>query len=53
MNPPETIVCVDCGGICHLISFMPDEEPPEPGMVVSYRCGECGERFDMVWEPEE
>lgn len=53
MTPPETIQCVECGGTCHLLSFLPEDEPPEPGTVLSYRCGECGDRFDLVWEPEE
>lgn len=53
MRPVETINCVDCGGTCHLLSFLPEDEDLEPGTVLSYRCADCGERFDMVWEPEE
>ena len=44
---PEHIVCVDCGGRCHLGSY----EPPEgwePGMVVFYRCEDCHDRWDIV-----
>lgn len=53
MSAPETILCVDCSGTCHLISFLPEDEPLEPGTVLTYRCEDCEERFDMVWEPEE
>ncbi len=40
-TPPETIICVDCGGTCHLISFLDEDAPPEPGVVVAYRCEDC------------
>lgn len=44
---PREIVCVDCGGRCHLLSH----EPPEgwePGDVVAYRCEDCLDRWDLV-----
>lgn len=44
---PRAIVCVDCGGRCHLLSH----EPPEgwePGDVVAYRCEDCLDRWDLV-----
>lgn len=50
-SPPETIVCVDCGGTCHLITFLPEDEGLEPGTVLSYRCEDCADRWDIVWEP--
>ena len=43
---PETIVCVDCGGTCHLLSHR-DPEGFRPGDVVAYRCGECLDRWDV------
>ncbi len=49
-RPPDTITCVDCLGTCHLISF----EPPEGwvlGDVLAYRCADCLDRWDLVWEP--
>ncbi|MEA1903257.1 MAG: hypothetical protein U9N56_07010 [Actinomycetota bacterium] len=49
-NPPETIHCVECGGTAHLISFLPEDEQPEPGTAFAYRCSDCMDRFDMVWE---
>jgi DNA-directed RNA polymerase subunit RPC12/RpoP len=35
------IVCVDCGGRCHLLTTWPDDDPPIPGDVLSYRCADC------------
>jgi hypothetical protein len=49
--PPPTIVCVDCLGTCHLITF----EPPDgwdAGQVVAYRCEDCLDRWDIVWDEE-
>ena len=52
-RPPETFVCVECGGTAHLISFLPDPEQGEqmePGTPFAYRCSDCLDRFDVVWE---
>jgi hypothetical protein len=46
------IVCVECGGTAHLISFLP-EEGVEPGDALAYRCADCNDRFDVVWEEDE
>lgn len=43
------IVCVDCGGRCHLLSYAP-EEGFEPGDIVAYRCEDCLDRWDLVVE---
>ena len=45
---PETIVCVDCGGTCHLLSTAPPDDPFQPGDVVAYRCADCMDRWDVV-----
>ncbi len=42
----KMIVCVDCGGDCHLISYEPDDGFA-PGDVVAYRCGDCLDRWDI------
>ena len=52
-QPPESIVCVECGGTAYLISFLPADEPLEPGHPVAYRCSECGERLDLIWEEDD
>jgi hypothetical protein len=49
-RPPESFTCVDCGGVAHLISFLPEDSDPEPGTALAYRCADCLERFDVVWE---
>ena len=49
----ETIVCVECGGTAYLLTGFPPDDPPRPGDVVPYRCGDCWERFDIVIDAEE
>lgn len=55
MEPPATIVCVECGGEARLMSFLPPDEPLEDGTPLVYHCPECFGRFDVVWEntPED
>ena len=51
MSPlAETIICVECGGMAHLLTGFPPDDPPMAGDVVPYRCADCMERFDMVVE---
>jgi hypothetical protein len=43
-----TLDCIDCGGRCHpLVTWAPDD-PPVPGDVVSYRCEDCNDRWDVI-----
>ncbi|MCZ7524961.1 MAG: hypothetical protein M5U14_00355 [Acidimicrobiia bacterium] len=49
MDVPETIVCVECGGVAHRLTY-PPPEGFEPGEVVAYRCEDCLERLDVVLE---
>ncbi|MEX1279162.1 MAG: hypothetical protein AB1Z55_00400, partial [Acidimicrobiia bacterium] len=51
-GPPETIGCVDCLGRCHRLTAEP-VDGFEPGDVIAYRCEDCGDRWDVVWEPDE
>lgn len=44
---PPTITCVDCGEQCHLLTTWPDDDPPYPGDIVSYRCSGCNDRWDI------
>ena len=48
ITPSESIVCVDCGGPCHLITFPPEDGLWETGDVVTYRCRDCRDRWDLV-----
>lgn len=52
-DPARTIICVECGGTAHLITFLPEDEEMEAGTVLAYRCEECAERLDLVWEDVE
>jgi hypothetical protein len=48
LQPEPTIVCVDCGGRCHLLSYPPEDGVWEPGDIVAYRCEDCLDRWDLV-----
>lgn len=41
---PETIVCVDCGGACHLLAH-------HAGLA-TYRCEDCRDRWDVLLEDD-
>ncbi len=43
---PPTIVCVDCGGVCHRLGWTSDEGDAA-GDVVAYRCEDCLDRWDL------
>lgn len=55
VTAPEQIICVDCGGTCHLITppFDNSNDPthPDPGFragdIVAYRCADCLDRWDV------
>jgi hypothetical protein len=52
MRVPTEIVCVDCGGICRLLSHVPDGGFTV-GDAVAYRCTDCLDRWDLVLEDED
>ena len=45
---PPTITCIDCGGRSHLITRFDDEDPPQPGDLITYRCELCLDRWDLL-----
>lgn len=53
MTVEESIVCVECGGRARLLQDVEPGEEWEPGDVASYRCGDCGERLDVVVEEDD
>lgn len=53
MGIPETIVCVDCGGVCSLITYADPDEGFQPGDIVAYRCRDCLDRWDIEIEAED
>ncbi len=50
---PTAYDCIECGGTAHLISFLPDDGEIEEGTPLAYRCTDCHDRFDVVWEAED
>ncbi|CAB4828035.1 MAG: hypothetical protein F2873_09125 [Actinobacteria bacterium] len=46
--PEEIIICVDCGGRCHLLTHAREDGQWLPGDLVTYRCEECRDRWDLV-----
>ena len=52
-SPPTTITCVDCGGMAHLLTGFPPDDPPRGGDQVAYRCSDCGDRWDVILEDED
>ena len=50
---PDTIICVDCGGTAHLLSYPRPDEPWKPGDIVAYRCADCLDRWDLVIDDDE
>ena len=49
-GPAEVIICVDCGGRAHLITYPPEDGRWEAGEIVTYRCADCLDRWDLVLE---
>jgi hypothetical protein len=55
-TPEPTIVCVDCGGRCHLLTPSPEDGMWEAGEIVAYRCEDCRDRWDLVlpdWDADD
>ena len=64
MQPDPTIDCIDCGGTAHLLTHAPEDGRWFPGDLVTYRCEDCLDRWDLLlpdeddergdrWEPEQ
>jgi hypothetical protein len=58
LEPDPVITCVDCGGRAHLLT-QPDVDPEalgatpwQPGDIVSYRCEDCLDRWDIVLDDD-
>lgn len=52
-TPTESIVCVDCGGVAHLLTHPPEDGIWQVGEVVVYRCSDCRDRWDIVLVGED
>jgi hypothetical protein len=53
LQPEATIVCVDCGGRCHLLTPPREDGEWMPGDIVAYRCEDCRDRWDLVLPDDE
>jgi len=56
-QPMPNIVCVDCGGSCTLVTPPREDGVWLPGDLVTYRCRDCLDRWDLVlpddWDGDE
>jgi hypothetical protein len=48
MTIATVIVCVDCGGRAHLVQPLDPDHLPEAGDILTYRCEDCADRWDLV-----
>lgn len=53
MAVAETIVCVDCGGLCRRIPLEEPELGWQPGDVVTYRCVDCVDMWYLEIDEED
>jgi DNA-directed RNA polymerase subunit RPC12/RpoP len=52
-TPEDEIVCVDCGGRCFLLTHARDDGLWWAGDIVSYRCRDCLDRWDIELPPAD
>lgn len=51
--PRDTIVCVDCGGDARLLTPPREDGEWYAGDVVTYRCRDCLDRWDLELTDED
>ena len=49
---PDVIVCVDCGGVCHRLTAVPEEGFVD-GAIVAFRCEDCLDRWDIEFDSQD
>jgi hypothetical protein len=47
-GPDPVIPCVECGGRAHLITPFTEDDPFVAGDLLTYRCADCLDRFDVL-----
>lgn len=52
-TPPETSTCVDCGGVAHLLTPPREDGVWMVGDVITYRCSDCRDRWDIILESDD
>ena len=50
--PPQQIICVECGGDAFLLDRLEKDEEVETGTILSYRCKDCLDRWDIEMDFE-
>lgn len=50
---PDTITCMECSGIAHLVTTPPPDIGFEPGDVITFVCEDCGQRIDLVFGDDD
>ncbi|MBI2709045.1 MAG: hypothetical protein HYX34_05050 [Actinobacteria bacterium] len=51
---PETVIdCIDCGGRAHLVTRPREDGTWVAGDLVTYRCEDCLDRWDLVLPDED
>ncbi|NDH47764.1 MAG: hypothetical protein EBX99_07960 [Acidimicrobiia bacterium] len=45
--------CIDCGGRCYLTTHAREDGRWYPGDIVTYKCRDCLDRWDLVMPDEE
>jgi hypothetical protein len=45
---PARIDCIDCGGVAHLLTRPDDTGRFWPGDLLTYRCEDCLDRWDLI-----
>ena len=48
LTPHEQIDCIDCGGRCFLMTHPREDGVWLPGDLVTYRCEDCMDRWDIL-----
>lgn len=51
-TPPQEIVCVECGSQAFLLDRLEKDEEVETGTILSYRCKDCMDRWDIEMDFE-
>ena len=50
---PEVIDCIDCGSAAHLLTKVDETGRFWPGDLVTYRCEDCLDRWDLIVPGED
>lgn len=51
--PHSESICIDCGGTAHLLTSAREDGIWLVGDVVTYRCRDCRDRWDIILEEED